>query len=266
MPPCLPVAAVDQLLRRVEPTLLAHAGIQHAWLLVGHRALAAWRWALICRRSSPAAGRLSRIKSRLSEHELAADYAALAVPGPSSLSRRRTLSPAELRNRFDHGPCSAAGQFRKHRQRQHFAAARSVSGRLPRGSPARRSTFAGAAAPGSRSPSRSAARPDTLQRVAPAARHAHRVLVPHVPAVVGHLRRHDLPAQPALRQTPVVAGGVPLPRRRPRVQLRQLHAQHGRLERVEPAVDADHVMIVPRLLPVIAQHAQPFAPARRRRS
>ena len=46
---------------------------------------------------------------------------------------------------------------------------------------------------------------------------------------------------------------MPLPSGRPFVELWQLHVEHRCLQRVEPAVESDEMMIVPRLLAVIAQ-------------
>ena len=70
------------------------------------------------------------------------------------------------------------------------------------------------------------------------------------------MRRDELGAETAAVELRFVARGVLRAGRGPAVEMRQLHAQHGGLQRVEPAVDADEVMVVPRLLPVVAQHPQ----------
>ena len=94
------------------------------------------------------------------------------------------------------------------------------------------------------------------QCVALAIGDADHELVPHVaaPRLVG---RHGHPAvEVILGEHFHVAGGIRLPRRRPGVEVRQFHPQNGRLERIETAVDADHLVVIPRLHAVHPQQLQ----------
>lgn len=59
-----------------------------------------------------------------------------------------------------------------------------------------------------------------------------------------------------LEERPIPAG-IALPRDAPRGQVRQLHAEDRRLQRVEPEVAADQVVVILRLHPVVAQEPQP---------
>src|SRR4051812_23602633 len=72
----------------------------------------------------------------------------------------------------------------------------------------------------------------------------------------GRWRPQDFSAQPALRELGSIAFGMPLPRHGPIIQMRQLHAQHRRLYRIQSAVETHEVVIVAWLLPVVSQHLQ----------
>ena len=66
------------------------------------------------------------------------------------------------------------------------------------------------------------------------------------------------------RQARGVRVGVPAPRRVPAVQVRQLDAEHRRLQRIEPRVGAGDRMVILHALAVVAQQPQLRRPRGRR--
>ena len=68
----------------------------------------------------------------------------------------------------------------------------------------------------------------------------------------------DPAAEVVFREQVSVAGRVGLSGRRPGVEVRQLDPQDRRLDRVEPAVDADQLVVVPRLHAVDAEQLERF--------
>ncbi len=51
--------------------------------------------------------------------------------------------------------------------------------------------------------------------------------------------------------------GNRLPLQRPRLEVWKLAVEHGRLKRIESAVDANHLVVVPRLHAVSAKQPKP---------
>src|SRR5690606_30290759 len=74
---------------------------------------------------------------------------------------------------------------------------------------------------------------------------------------VAHVVRNLRPRHRAAREVLVVARRRPASRFGPRVELAQLHSQYGRLQLLEPIVEAlEHVLVLPFGAPV-AQHPDP---------
>ena len=95
--------------------------------------------------------------------------------------------------------------------------------------------------------------------------HAHHELVINVPAARRVSRQRDL-LQPGGGEQLPIRLRIRLPCRVPARQVRQLHPQHRRLQRIEPEVAADLPVVIPLLRPVVAQPSELWRPVPRRAS
>ena len=102
-----------------------------------------------------------------------------------------------------------------------------------------------------------AARGEVLpQGVALATRCADHKLIPDMPAA-GFVSGHGhVAGEIILGEELLVAGGVDLSRGGPGIKMRQLHAEHRGLQRVEATVDAHNLMVVARLHAVHAEELE----------
>ena len=91
------------------------------------------------------------------------------------------------------------------------------------------------------------------QGVAAAVGHAHDVLIPHVSAARRDQRQREDAIEPGHGEQLAVTARVRLATSGPIVEMAELDVEHGGLQRVEPAVDADDLVMIARLHAVSAQ-------------